>query len=89
MKRRFFYAAPTHNTWAKLFVLTEDGKFYCEFLDYNKPAKVLKDFNFDSFKQENYKWNGYQSIIEIDEQKAISTKLTNQPNWISNYVNNL
>lgn len=89
MKVRFFYGGATHNTWPKLFVLTENGRFYCEYLNYNSPSKVIKEFNFETFKQEDYKWEGYQSIVEIDEQKAKNTRLRNQSNWIERYLNSL
>lgn len=89
MKARFFYGAPTHNTWSKLFVLTEDGKFHCKYLDYMKSATVNKNFDFDTFKEEDYKWDGYQTIIEIDESTAKMKTLTKQGNWISSYLNNL
>jgi hypothetical protein len=89
MKTRFFYAAQSFNTWPKLFVLTEDGRFYCEYLDYMKPARVDLKFDFDNFKAEDYKWGGYQTIVEVDEAKAKSTMLTRQPNWISGYLSKL
>lgn len=87
MEARFFYGASTHNTWPKLFVLTSDGKFYCEYLDFMKPARVNLNFDFTTFKAEDYKWSGYQTIIEIDEATAKSKTLRSQSNWISNYLN--
>ncbi len=87
MEARFFYGASTHNTWPKLFVLTSDGKFYCEYLDFMKPARVNLSFDFSTFKAEDYKWDGYQSIVEIDEATAKSKTLTRQTNWISTYLN--
>lgn len=89
MKARFFYAAQSFNTWPKLFVLTEDGRFYCEYLDYMKPARIDEKRDFNTFKAEDYKWGGYQTIVEIDEAKAKSTMLTRQPNWISGYLSRL
>lgn len=86
MEARFFYGSSTHNTWPKLFVLTSDGKFYCEYLDYMEPARVNLNFDFTSFKAEDYKWGGYQSIIEIDEATAKSKILRSQSNWISRYL---
>lgn len=86
MEARFFYGGSTHNTWPKLFVLTSDGKFYCEYLDYMKPARVNLNFDFTTFKAEDYKWGGYQSIIEIDEAAAKSRTLISQSNWISRYL---
>ncbi len=89
MKTRFFYGAETHSTWPKLFVLSEDGNFYCEYLDFMKPAKVRLTFDFGTFKAEDYKWSGYQSIVEIDEATAKNKSLTRQPNWIASYLNTL
>lgn len=68
MRTRFFYGEATHNTWPKLFVLSEDGRFYCEYLDYMKPATVDKKFDFESFNPKDYSWNGYQAIVEVDER---------------------
>ncbi|WP_282037875.1 hypothetical protein [Saccharicrinis aurantiacus] len=89
MKARFFYADETHRTWPKLFVLTENGRFYCEYLDYMNPAKVDLKFDYANFKAEDYLWSGYQSIVEIDEQKAISIPLTRQANWVKGYLSTL
>jgi hypothetical protein len=86
MIARFFYAATSFNTWPKLFVLTEDGRFYCEYLDYMRPAPIDLKFDFNTFKVEDYKWGNYQTIVEIDEAKAKSTMLTRQANWISDYL---
>lgn len=89
MNARFFYGAATHNTWPKLFVLTEDGKFYSEYLDYMKPARVNENFDFETFNAQDYKWDGYQSIVEIDQSTAKTKTLTRQSNWISRYLSSL
>lgn len=89
MKARFFYGAACYSTWPKLFVLTEDGRFYCEYLDYMKSTIEDLKFDFDSFKSEDYKWGGYQTIIEIDEATAKSKSLTRQVNWINRYLSHL
>jgi hypothetical protein len=89
MKNRFFYGAATHNTWPKLFVLSENGIFYCEYLDYMKPATINETYDFNTFKAEDYKWDGYQSIKEIDESTAKSKTLTRQTNWVGQYINSL
>lgn len=86
MRARFFYGEECYNTWPKLFVLTEDGKFHCEYLDYMKPARVNENFDFRTFKAEDYSWDGYQTIVEITEEEAKSTSLTRQGNWISRYL---
>lgn len=94
MKARFFYGKHVDHmngkeTWPKLFVLTEDGNFYCEYLDYMRPATVEENCNFTTFKAEDYIWGDYQSITEIDEATAKSTQLTRQENWINNYLSSI
>jgi hypothetical protein len=89
MNTRFFYGAECYNTWPKLFVLTEDGRFYCEYLDFMKPARVDLKFDFNTFKSEDYKWSGYQTIIEIDEATAKNKTLTRQMNWINGYLSRI
>lgn len=89
MKARFFYGAACYSTWPKLFVLTEDGRFYCEYLNFMKPARVDLRYDFNSFKSEDYKWGGYQTIEEVDQATAKSKTLTSQMNWISGYLSKL
>ena len=50
MKTRFFYAQEAYRTWPKLYVLTEDGTLYSEYLDYMQPAKDIKKVDFVTFK---------------------------------------
>lgn len=54
-----------------------------------KPTKVRLTLDFGTFKAEDYKWSGYQSIVEIDEMTAKNKSLTRQSNWISSYLNAL
>ena len=86
---RFFYAKACYNTWPKLFVLTEDGKLYSEYLFYNALTVYEKNVNFNLFKADGFKWDGYQSIEEIDEETARSKMLTRQTNWISKYLKSI
>lgn len=86
MKARFFYAPPCYNTWPKLYVLTEDGKLYSEYLNFMRPATDIKKFDFASFQASDYKWDGYQSLTEINYQSAITKELTRQENWVERYV---
>jgi len=86
---RFFYADKSHNTWPKLFVLAEDGTLYCEYLDHYNRTLFKKQVDYSSFDATTFKWNDYQSIIEIDKNTAISTNLTKQENWILNYINSV
>jgi hypothetical protein len=51
-----------------------------------KPSRVNFNFDFTTFKSEDYKWSGYQSIIEIDEATAKNKTLRSQSNWISRYL---
>lgn len=89
MNARFFYAEACFKTWPKLFVLTEDSRFYCEYLDFMKPATVDLRFDFDNFKASDYKWGDYQSMVEVDENQAKSMDLIQQVNWISEYLESL
>lgn len=84
---RFFYAEEAYNTWPKLFVLSEDGTLYSEYLDYNKPTTFKRKVNFSSFQPSLFKWNSYQSIVEIDRETATSKRLIKQENWVSRYLN--
>lgn len=91
MKARFFYAPHINHkngraTWSKLFVLTEDGRFYCEYLDYMLPAKVELILDFNSFKASDYRWGGYQYLLEITKGEAISKRLIRQINWVDSYL---
>ena len=86
---RFFYAEQSYRTWPKLFVLTEDGNFYCEYLNYHNPTIFKEQFDYSSFEATTFKWNGYQSIVEIDQNTAIRKNLKNQANWILKYINSL
>jgi hypothetical protein len=92
MKTRFFFAPYIQHlngrsTWQKLFVLTEDGKFYCEYLDYMRKSKVEEQFDFENFKASDYVWGGYQYLTEISLEEAIGVQLNYQANWINRYLN--
>lgn len=87
-KTRFFYAPAIHRTWPKIFVLTEDGLLYCEYLEQNKVNKFNKRVSNIDFDEGEFKWGGYQSMHEIEKPEAISVKLTNQNNWVLSYLDN-
>jgi hypothetical protein len=89
MKTRFFYAPQAFNTWPKLFVLTEDGVLYCEYLNFNQLNAIRKQVDFEKFKASDYEYGGYQKMEEIDEETAKSKLLKNQSNWITIYLNSL
>ena len=89
MKTRFFYAAPIYDTWPKLFVLTENGKFYCEYLNFMRPDTIDHTVDFNAFKASDYKFGDYQTIEEVDEATAKKTQLTRQMNWIQKYLDKL
>ncbi|GHF02950.1 hypothetical protein [Thalassotalea profundi] len=86
-KYRFFYAKESHKTWPKLFVLSNDGVLYCEYLDHYNPTVFKEQVEYSTFDADKFKWNGYQTIVEIDRNTAVETKLTKQPNWVLNYIN--
>jgi len=86
MEARFFIADECYNTWRKLFVLTSDNTLYSEYLSYNSPATFKETFNFNTFKENTYKWSGYQSLKEITKEEALSYRLTKQVNWIEKYL---
>lgn len=88
-KPRFFYAAGVYRTWPKLFVLTSDGIFYCEYLEYLNKATIRENFNYYSFEPFTYRCHGYQPIVEIDEDTALKTRLVRQENWIGRYLRTL
>jgi len=88
-KIKFYYAEKTHETWAKLFVLTDDGILYCEYLDHLKPATFSEKVDFSTFDASKFKWSNYQSIVEIDQDLAVKTALTRQKNWVLNYINTI
>ena len=83
---RYFFAEKSHNTWPKLFVLTEDGVLYCEYLDRYKLTIFKEKVDFSYFEPSEFKWSGYQSIVEIKESTAINVQLTKQSNWILRYI---
>ena len=89
MKARFFYAPAVYSTWSKLFVLTEDGKFYCEYLNFMRKCTVEKQFDFESFKATDYVWGGYQYMTEINQEEVVEKLLKCQANWITSYLNRL
>ncbi len=89
MKARFFYAPGVYSTWPKLFVLTEDGKLYCEYLNFMRKYTVEKQFDFESFKATDYVWGGYQYMTEIKQEEAVEKILKCQANWITSYLNQL
>jgi hypothetical protein len=92
MDVRFFVAPAVTsnglNTWKKLFVLTKDDELYCEYLEYNHPATVKKNFDYVSFKSSDYSWGAgkFQDLKEIDYETAKNERLTNQKNWIDSYL---
>ncbi|WP_270817959.1 hypothetical protein [Aeromonas sp. Y318-3] len=89
-KPRFFYAAEVYRTWPKLFVLTSNGVFYCEYLENMQNKTIRKEgFNYYNFSPFTYKCHGYQPIVEIDEDTALKTRLVRQENWISRYLKSL
>lgn len=88
MLTRFFFAPQIHNTWPKLYVLTQDGVLFSEYLENMSISYDYQYVDFEEFKSIDYKFKGYQSLQEIDYSDAISKTLVNQANWVNKYINN-
>ena len=86
MKARFFYAPHKYKTWPKLYVLTEDGKLYCEFLNYMRPDTDVRHVDFETFRASDYQPQGYQDLEEISYEEALRKPLTRQTNWVARYL---
>jgi hypothetical protein len=57
MKFRIFYAPQVFKTWEKLFVLTEDGKLYSEYLMRFNLEKIQKsNINYENFRAKDFSW---------------------------------
>lgn len=57
MKFRIFYASQVFRTWEKLFVLTSDGKLYCEYLMRFNLQKIEKlNVDYENFAPKNFAW---------------------------------
>ena len=83
---RFFYAKAVHKTWTKLYVLDSTGRLYSEFLDFMKPAIDQCSVDYNSFKAEDYSFEGYQHLREVTFSELEKAKLTRQENWVLDYV---
>lgn len=57
MKFRIFYAPESYKTWEKLFVLTSDGKLFCEYL-YEFNLRTIEETNikYEEFIPQDYSW---------------------------------
>ena len=91
MNARFFYAPHMDHqnntqTWAKLYVLTNDGTLYCNYLEWMNPATIIKQFDYEKFEPKDFSYKGYQHLEEISYEVAASKSLTQQSNWINNYL---
>lgn len=86
MSARFFYAPKVAATWPKLYVMTEDGTLYCEYLNFMQSARDIQHFDYQTFRASDYKWSGYQPLQEIDYKTANDKPLIRQANWVENYV---
>lgn len=57
MKFRIFYAPQVFRTWEKVFVLTSDGKLYCQYLfKFSKQEIIKNDINYNNFAPKDYSW---------------------------------
>ena len=86
MRARFFKAEAIYRTWPKIYVLTDDGVLYSEYLDFLKETKDKQSFDFDSFRENDYSFGGYQKLIEFDENSARKFRLHQQENWVDAYL---
>jgi len=86
MKARFFYAPQIFSTWPKLFILTEDGKLYTEYLYRFNLIKSEQQVDFVSFNSDKFKFEGYQTLQEITQDEALQVQLVKQNNWIKSYL---
>lgn len=86
MKARFFIADACYSTWTKVFVLTEDGTLYSQYLNYMQLQIINKKVDFKTFKAIDYSFGNYQHLREVDEATAIAQPLTRQKNWVKEYL---
>lgn len=86
MKARFFYAPQIFSTWPKLFILTEDGKLYTEYLYRFNLIKSEQQVDFVNFNSEQFKFEGYQTLQEITQDEALQVQLVKQNNWVQSYL---
>jgi hypothetical protein len=86
MKARFFYAPQIFSTWPKLFILTEDGKLYTEYLYRFNLIKLEQQVDFVNFNSDAFKFEGYQPLQEITQDEALQVQLVKQNNWIQSYL---
>ena len=86
MTARFFIAPACYSTWTKVYVLTEDGTLYSEYLDYMRSATDRRQVDFESFNASDYSWSGYQHLRECTREEAIQQPLTRQRNWVLGYL---
>ena len=85
-KVRFFIGYACYSTWTKLFVLSYDGVFYSEYLNFMQDTTINKRFDFATFKESDYSYGGYQHLKEISKEEALRVTLTRQANWIARYL---
>ena len=87
MKARFFKADAIYRTWPKIYILTEDGILYSEYLDYLKTVVYKQKKKFDSFSEDDYSFREYQKLSEINEKTARKFRFIQQDNWVDSYLN--
>ena len=57
MKFRIFYAPQVFNTWEKVYVLTDDGKLYCEYLYHFNASKIIENnLDYNNFAPKSFSW---------------------------------
>jgi hypothetical protein len=91
MRFRFFYSPHMvhqngRETWPKIFVLSEGGLLYCEYLNWMNLSTFKKEVEFDKFDPSRFKWADYQPLSEISKEEALAVSLIQQGNWVSRYL---
>lgn len=57
MKFRIFYAPQVFRTWEKVFVLTSDGKLYCQYLMRFAVSRIREEnINYENFAPKDFSW---------------------------------
>ncbi len=86
MNARFFIADACYNTWTKVFVLTPDGTLYSQYLNYMQLQIIKEKVDFKTFTANDYSFGNYQALREVDASAAMAQPLTQQKNWVFDYL---
>lgn len=71
MKFRIFYAPQVQRTWEKVFVLTSDGKLYCEYLMKFIPETIKKEnIDYANFKPSDFSWG--KGVVGVKTEMGLA-----------------